>query len=935
MSLWRFFAPFFLVDRISQAFYNEDHIPMELCQIETGRIVPSRSMEAGDFMKKKAVAWLPYGVSPALTMVLLGLIYAGWGLFPFGKLTVSWCDMTQQVAPLLAQLQDVLLGKANLLFSMQNAGGMNFWGVFLFFLSSPFSFSVAFVDKADLLQWMNVLVAVKLTLSAFTAVLLLRKWLPRLDWPAVWSLSLLYAFGGFALLFYQNLMWLDVMALFPLLLLAFGRLCRGKPLAFVLALSAQMVLSFYLSYMVVLFLLLGFGAYLLWIVPQNRRGKQALLLGGACLVSACLTAPVWLPALLQYASSARTSDLLANVSARLFPNIYTTLPLLFCTALILGALPFVRFGDRGEGRREKCLFWLFLLMAFPLVLDPVNKMWHGGSYQAFPARYGYITTLLGLLLAGCVLQRFSQQHSPRAESSPGLLAAGIAALLVPLGLGACLLHFCREDLDAYVTSLWGDEGSFRWLLLFFLVAAAAYWLLLWMFRRSLLGRRVFAVLLCLLTVGNCLFQGSVYLGAAGRSDFSWRSLFSLEGQIDDSSFTRVKPASWDFDTNSIGAMGYNTFDHYTSLTPSTTLFTMKKLGYSSNWMEVTSQGGSLLTDALLSNRYAIAKNDASLDLWEPVCQKAGYQILESPFSLPLGVRVSGEISQWEALPEGSRFEIQQSLYEMLGGEGDLFTLYQPSQAENTSVWNGEDGLTHVTRVGEGTSRLVYQVEVSGWQALYFDAFRNLSTRLEEPINGSFSIKVNGETVTQSYPSKRENGLLYLGAFQNESVTVEVELLKDVSLRSFGLAGLDVELLRQTVEQAPGVDVQVDGRHFSAQTQAGEGEFLHVAIPYDRGFTARVNGKAVAVSQVNDGFLAIPLEEGENTIEISFLPAGMKLGAAAALLGAVLLWLLLLGARRGWLYRPWLQRGSLWVFGVAGAAAFGMLYLFPMAVYLLA
>ena len=80
--------------------------------------------------------------------------------------------------------------------------------------------------------------------------------------------------------------------------------------------------------------------------------------------------------------------------------------------------------------------------------------------------------------------------------------------------------------------------------------------------------------------------------------------------------------------------------------------------------------------------------------------------------------------------------------------------------------------------------------------------------------------------------------------------------------------------------------------------------------------------------------AIPLEEGENTIEISFLPAGMKLGAAAALLGVVLLWLLLLGARRGWLYQPWLQRGSLWAFGIAGAAAFGMLYLFPMAVYLL-
>ena len=147
-------------------------------------------------------------------------------------------------------------------------------GVFFSSSSSPFSFSVAFVDKADLLQWMNVLVAVKLTLSR------------------LWRLSYCYASGclvGLACRVipllavrlwrvrpccsYQNLMWLDVMALF--------RCCcwlwppvPGKPLAFVLALSAQMVLSFYLSYMVVLFLLLGFGAYLLWIVPKTGGNKR-------------------------------------------------------------------------------------------------------------------------------------------------------------------------------------------------------------------------------------------------------------------------------------------------------------------------------------------------------------------------------------------------------------------------------------------------------------------------------------------------------------------------------------------------------------------------------------------------------------------------------------------------------------------------------------
>ena len=152
--------------------------------------------------------------------------------------------------------------------------------------------------------------------------------------------------------------------------------------------------------------------------------------------------------------------------------------------------------------------------------------------------------------------------------------------------------------------------------------------------------------------------------------------------------------------------------------------------------------------------------------------------------------MKGEISQWEVLPEGSRFDVQQALYRMMGGEGELFTLYQPTRQENASVVGTGEGLTWVSRAegGDGPSRLVYQVEVQGRQALYFDAFRDLSTRLTEPINDSFAIKVNGRSAAESYPAKRNNGLLYLGLFENEPVTVEVEVLKDVSLASFGLGG---------------------------------------------------------------------------------------------------------------------------------------------------
>ena len=76
---------------------------------------------------------------------LLLILYAMKGLFPFGEFTVSWCDMNQQVVPLLCEFKDILEGKESLFLNLQNAGGMNFWGVFLFFLSSPFTFLFAFV----------------------------------------------------------------------------------------------------------------------------------------------------------------------------------------------------------------------------------------------------------------------------------------------------------------------------------------------------------------------------------------------------------------------------------------------------------------------------------------------------------------------------------------------------------------------------------------------------------------------------------------------------------------------------------------------------------------------------------------------------------------------------------------------------------------------
>ena len=72
-----------------------------------------------------------YAAAPLCVLLLAFLLFSWFKLYPFGDNTVSWCDINQQVIPLLLDFKDILEENGSLFLNMQNAGGMNFWGVSL------------------------------------------------------------------------------------------------------------------------------------------------------------------------------------------------------------------------------------------------------------------------------------------------------------------------------------------------------------------------------------------------------------------------------------------------------------------------------------------------------------------------------------------------------------------------------------------------------------------------------------------------------------------------------------------------------------------------------------------------------------------------------------------------------------------------------------
>ncbi|MEG1774002.1 MAG: YfhO family protein, partial [Oscillospiraceae bacterium] len=313
------------------------------------------------------------------------------------------------------QLKDILSGEVSPFYSFRAAGGMNLWGVLFFFVASPLSLLVGLWDKEELLVFANLITVLKMMLCSLSALCYFRRRHPRLDETCGVLLAVCYAMSGYAMMYYQNSIWLDVMALFPLLYLSMERLQQpGGGSGYSLLLALTIVVNYYISYAVLLFLLFAAAVNCLVRLEPSARGKFALRLGGRTAFGLGLSAPVWLPSLLEVMASARTDNVFDSVAGgAMLTNFFTTLPLFYCTAVLFAALPSAvkrafwplrRLPDAPGDQRLRADLLLFVLMMLPVMLDPINKLWHTGSYQAFPVRYGFIPVLLGVSSFAAMLE---------------------------------------------------------------------------------------------------------------------------------------------------------------------------------------------------------------------------------------------------------------------------------------------------------------------------------------------------------------------------------------------------------------------------------------------------------------------------------------------------------------------------------------------------
>jgi len=101
----------------------------------------------------------------------------------------------------------------------------------------------------------------------------------------------------------------------------------------------------------------------------------------------------------------------------------------------------------------------------------------------------------------------------------------------------------------------------------------------------------------------------------------------------------------------------------------------------------------------------------------------------------------------------------------------------------------------------------------------------------------------------------------------------------------------MEAFERAINSLKAMELQVehyDNRKVKGSVTAREGDVLFTSIPYDKGWSARVNGKKVELMKFADTLIAIPLSAGENKVEMTYTAGGFTLGVCISLMALIIL-----------------------------------------------
>ena len=364
-----------------------------------------------------------YAIPGLITCAVIVFIYVFKGIWPFGANRIDYFDNMQQVAPLYAHLWDWMHGKASLWFDWYTGFGTNVsMSISAFSMLSPFNLLLYLFPRTLILESISILTLVKMIFMAVAMYAYINKKYNSLSYNMKVVFSLMYTFCGYTVLYGSCFTpWMDIVALFPLLMLAYENMMQtGKKLFYIIMVAIIFIINYYLGAMSLVYIFLISGAYVLLMSKKEKIKEHAWNLGIGTVAGLGLSCFVLVPVMMQLSGSQRggsgqgivsqyigwiKSAIISDGQMAAFQRWMMLYGMAFAAAVIIMGLK--KFKE--EKNTIRYMISLLLISLLPIVVEGINLMWHFGSYNGYTLRNGYIVAFTLITVAAYFAQRMFEE----------------------------------------------------------------------------------------------------------------------------------------------------------------------------------------------------------------------------------------------------------------------------------------------------------------------------------------------------------------------------------------------------------------------------------------------------------------------------------------------------------------------------------------------
>jgi len=835
-------------------------------------------------------------------------------------------DMGRQFVAFFKYFKTVFTSNADFSYTFYKTLGGDMPGFSAYYLHNPLLFILFLFPEEKIAVGIEVLILLQTALCGLSASVFLNN--VNKPSPASLIFSTAYSGMGFIYAYFVCTLYFSNLALLPLVLLAFSRFLgigqenekapaesltdsedgslsiRGKipqadkksMILFILLTALYVFMSYYMGYMLMLFLVILYLAALIEDFSRIRKLPSfafalatALLLNGVFLLMTALS--------LRGEKSSVNADfgfyrrfkladflsvlLAGNDSASQLPMVYSSL-----TAVCFLILFFLL----KRPVREK-LAALFVLAALyiSMWINTLDSVWHGfNNPQGFPFRYSFLFSLAVIFPAYRSYLEIREETGKEVNIKYSLSCEDKKRWKTAAALG---ITFLIPVILYIMKNPYVSTGR--------LIISGAVLCLTGLSLIINKRSKKAAFILCLATVISEVTLSAVTIYPAYNAEGEDGTLpliseFNERYRSIDRAVETCRPKGEElyrmekdflFTPNDSMLFDYPGLSHYSSCEKAEVRHFMERMGFRDTGVYAYyGPGSTAFADALLGVRYYISRFDETYKPYDYVSSEGDYYVYENPHALKMAFPADEGIKDFDIEAENI-FECQNALAKMTGGAEAKKTEAEKTGSERSGDGKGDLYIkAEYDRTGSD-KELTYNIHIMDRLPLYF--------YFESEDPAPVEIYVNG-TDWDHYFTDSNEGVLNAGTYDpGTELEISLKALGDrVSVSGayfyYENTGAFADWGKRASKRAASSLQMMKSSELHYDMKVPENSMIVMSIPFDRGWRIRVDGIPVKAEKVLGALLAIPAKEGNHSIDMRYIPEGFYPGLVISFAGFMML-----------------------------------------------